>query len=121
VTVAASVVVVKLLPGRVVRISAVTNLGSAMKQWRRRLGAFLPVAVFECDPAAFCEAAGLAKLPATVSVDWAAERLRRAPVSQEAQPIVFRHIRRLGDDSGPLMLEWAGAVLKAAGREMDAG
>lgn len=113
-----SAIVVLVLPRGQARVATTTDLDSALRQWRRRYGVFLPIAAFECNPVAFCDAAGLNKLPASVSLDWVAEHLRNAPVSQNLQPAVFRHIRRLGDNSGPLFLEWAGAVLSRSG---DAG
>lgn len=97
------------------RIAATTDLDNAFRQWSFRHGAFLPVAAFPADVAAFTEAAQILRLPKTAPTEWVADLLHRAPVELSAQPAVLRHIHRLGVKAEPLFDAWRRAVTCSLG------
>lgn len=104
-------VVICVHPNGETRIAKSTHLDDAFRQWAHRYGIFIPVAAFQCDPAAFCEAAQIPRLPKTATTEWVAEFFHRAPVQLSAQMAVLRHYRRLGPaKTVPLFQEWARAV-----------
>lgn len=105
-----STVVILVYPDGKSQIRSATDLDSAFRQWNHRYGDFLPVAAFRCDPAVFCEAAQIRRLPKTATTQWVAEHFLRAPVQLSAQGAVLRHFRRLGGRAVPLFAEWASAV-----------
>lgn len=93
------------------RIAATSNVDDALRQWSRRHGVFLPVAAFQCDPAAFCGAANILRLPKTASTEWVADLLANAPLELTAQFAVLRHIRRLGPATAAALFDvWVRAV-----------
>lgn len=92
------------------RIGSASELDAAFRQWSHRHGLFLPVAVFPLPARVFNDAFSIRRLPTTVSTEWAAEHLHRAPIALGAQPAVIRHIRRLGSNAAPLFDEWRTAV-----------
>lgn len=93
------------------RIATTTNLHEAFRLWRRRHGAFLPVIAFQMPLELLPPAVTEPRLPKTVPTQWAADLLHRAPVSQDAQLPVTRHIKWLGPRAVPLFRQWRSAVL----------
>lgn len=92
------------------RIHCVNDVRSLLQRWTARYGPHLPVIAFRTDPSALLDALHILRLPKTASTKWVAVNLHRAPIQQDVQPLVLRHVRRLGPDATALFQEWRIAV-----------
>lgn len=103
-------VVVSVLPERRVRVEALTNLYEAFKR-RRAQGLFLPIGAAWLDEMSF-EIMARVQLPVTLSFEDAQERglfgaLALVPVNVTgALPAIKHHLRLVGAEAAPLLLEW---------------
>jgi hypothetical protein len=87
--------VVAVLPDRSVSLRLVEDVALLLRKWAAPERA-VPVAVFQAERQSFADAAGLDPVfPQTVTFDWAASKLAKAPIVPEMALVVLKYLQRL--------------------------